>query len=52
MPDSRVAATCVPAPPAMAGSVGFDDAFTKIDICRVHNAAVGPGADDAERFIR
>lgn len=31
---------------------GFDDLFTKIDMCRGHHAAIGLGTDYAERFVR
>ncbi len=31
---------------------GYEDVFTKIDMCRAHFAAVGLGADYVERFIR
>jgi quercetin dioxygenase-like cupin family protein len=33
-------------------SIGYEDVFTKIDMCRRHYAAVGLGADYVERFIR
>jgi quercetin dioxygenase-like cupin family protein len=32
--------------------VGFEDVFTKIDMCRRHYAAVGLGADYVDQFIR
>ena len=32
--------------------VGFEDVFTKIDMCRKHYAAVGLGADYVDRFVR
>jgi 2,4'-dihydroxyacetophenone dioxygenase len=32
--------------------VGFEDVFTKIDMCRKHFADVGLGADFADQFIR
>lgn len=31
---------------------GYEDVFTKIDMCRAHYEAVGLGADYVERFIR
>ena len=31
---------------------GFEDVFTKIDMCRAHYEAVGLGADHVDRFIR
>jgi len=31
---------------------GFEDVFTKIDMCREHYAAVGLGADYVDQFIR
>jgi len=31
---------------------GYEDVFTKIDMCKAHYAAVGLGADYVERFIR
>ena len=31
---------------------GFDDVFTKIDMCRAHYESVGLGADYTQRFIR
>ncbi len=31
---------------------GYEDVFTKIDMCRAHYAACGLGADFADRFIR
>lgn len=33
-------------------STGFEDVFSKIDMCRAHYAQVGLGADYVERFIR
>lgn len=33
-------------------SVGFEDVFTKIDMCRKHYEAVGLGADYVDEFIR
>ena len=32
--------------------VGFEDVFTKIDLCRKHYEAVGQGADFVDQFIR
>ena len=62
MPDSTPAAAHRLAPPEMvvqrmpdddAGhGAGFGDVFSTIDMCRAHYAAVGLGADDAERLIR
>ena len=31
---------------------GYEDVFTKIDMCRAHYAAVGLGADYVEQFMR
>lgn len=33
-------------------TMGFEDVFTKIDICRAHYDSVGLGADYVDRFIR
>jgi 2,4'-dihydroxyacetophenone dioxygenase len=33
-------------------TTGYEDVFTKIEMCRAHYAAVGLGADHADRFIR
>jgi len=33
-------------------NTGFEDVFTKIDMCRAHYADVGLGADTVDRFIR
>jgi 2,4'-dihydroxyacetophenone dioxygenase len=33
-------------------AIGYEDVFTKIDLCRKHYAAIGPGADYVNRFIR
>jgi 2,4'-dihydroxyacetophenone dioxygenase len=33
-------------------NTGFEDVFTKIDMCRKHYAACGLGADYVDRFIR
>ena len=32
--------------------LGYEDVFTKIDMCKAHFAAVGLGADYLERFVR
>lgn len=32
--------------------VGFEDVFTKIDMCRKHYTAVGLGADYVDQFVR
>jgi 2,4'-dihydroxyacetophenone dioxygenase len=32
--------------------VGYEDVFTKIDMCRKHFAEVGLGADFVNQFIR
>ena len=32
--------------------LGFEDVFTKIDMCRAHYGKVGLGADDVDQFIR
>jgi hypothetical protein len=32
--------------------LGYEDVFTKIDMCRRHFAACGLGADYVERFLR
>ncbi len=31
---------------------GYEDVWTKIDMCRAHYAACGLGADYADQFIR
>jgi hypothetical protein len=31
---------------------GYEDVFTKIDMCRKHYEAVGLGADYVDQFIR
>lgn len=31
---------------------GFEDVFTKLDMCRAHYAKVGLGADYVDRFVR
>lgn len=33
-------------------TTGYEDVFTKIELCRKHYAAVGLGADYADQFIR
>ncbi|MEM7567806.1 MAG: cupin, partial [Pseudomonadota bacterium] len=33
-------------------TMGYEDFFTKIDMCRVHYEAVGLGADYVDQFIR
>jgi len=32
--------------------IGYEDAFTKIDMCRSHYEQVGLGADYIKQFIR
>ena len=32
--------------------IGYEDVFTKIEMCRVHYAALGLGAGYVEQFIR
>jgi quercetin dioxygenase-like cupin family protein len=32
--------------------LGFEDVFTKIELCRAHYAGVGLGADYVDRFVR
>ena len=32
--------------------LGYEDVFTKIDMCRAHYAAIGLGADYVDQFIR
>ena len=32
--------------------LGFEDVFTKIDLCREHYSKVGLGADYVDQFIR
>lgn len=34
------------------GYLGYEDVFTKIDICRAHYASVGLGEDYVDQFIR
>jgi len=31
---------------------GYEDVFTKIDMCRAHYAAIGLGENYVERFVR
>ena len=31
---------------------GYEDVFTKIDMCRAHYTAAGLGADYVDRFVR
>ena len=33
-------------------ALGYEDVFTKIEMCRKHYAAIGLGADYVDRFIR
>jgi len=33
-------------------TTGYEDVFTKIEMCRKHYAAVGLGADYIDQFIR
>ena len=33
-------------------NTGFEDVFTKIDMCRAHYDAVGLGADYVDQFVR
>ena len=33
-------------------TLGYEDVFTKIDMCRKHYAAVGLGAGYVDQFIR
>ena len=33
-------------------NTGFEDVFTKIDMCRKHYAEVGLGADFVDQFVR
>ena len=33
-------------------TIGYEDVFTKIDMCRAHYAAVGLGEDFVDQFIR
>jgi 2,4'-dihydroxyacetophenone dioxygenase len=37
---------------ACGEALGFEDVFTKIDLCRAHYAKVGLGADYVDQFIR
>jgi hypothetical protein len=32
--------------------IGYEDVFTKIDMCRAHYAAAGLGGDYLDRFVR
>ncbi len=32
--------------------VGYEDVFTKIDMCRAHYESVGLGADYVDQFVR
>ncbi len=32
--------------------LGYEDVFTKIDLCRAHYAGIGLGADYVDQFIR
>jgi 2,4'-dihydroxyacetophenone dioxygenase len=32
--------------------IGYEDVWTKIELCRAHYAKVGLGADFVEQFIR
>jgi quercetin dioxygenase-like cupin family protein len=36
----------------MGAVLGYEDVFTKIDMCRKHYAACGLGADYVDRFLR
>ena len=36
----------------MGETLGYEDVFTKIDMCKRHYEAVGLGADYVERYIR
>jgi 2,4'-dihydroxyacetophenone dioxygenase len=33
-------------------TIGYEDVWTKIDMCRAHYAAVGLGADYVDRYVR
>ncbi len=33
-------------------TIGYEDVWTKIEMCRAHDAAVGLGAAYVERFVR
>ncbi len=33
-------------------TIGYEDVFTKIDMCRAHYQAVGLGEDFVDRYIR
>ncbi len=32
--------------------VGYEDVFTKLDMCRAHYTSVGLGADYVDQFVR
>ncbi len=32
--------------------IGFEDVFTKLEMCRAHYAAFGLGADYVDQFVR
>lgn len=32
--------------------LGYEDVFTKIDLCRDHNGRIGLGEDYVDQFIR
>ena len=36
----------------MGETLGYEDVFTKIDMCKRHYEAVGLGADYVQRYIR
>ena len=37
---------------AAGRQTGYEDVFTKIEMCRAHYAAVGLGEDYVDRFVR
>ena len=37
---------------AEGGTIGYEDVFTKLEMCRRHYAAVGLGADYVDAFVR
>jgi hypothetical protein len=37
---------------AAGGTIGYEDVFTKLEMCRRHYAAVGLGADYVDAFVR
>ena len=37
---------------ADGGTIGYEDVFTKLEMCRRHYAAVGLGADYVDAFVR